>query len=243
MKLEIIGHRGSSYDAPENTVSSVKLAFEENADGVEIDVRMTFDNKIVGFHDENTSRLSVKNKKIANCTLEELKKIDIGVWKADKWKGTEISTLQEILDVTPSNKKVFIEFKCQESAFIELKNILGGLKENIVIVSFDRIILRASKNILPDIPVYWIQDLELDSYLTDWIFEQSKKDGINGFMFSESAIDSEIVKIANQEKLAIYSWTVNSPMIAKEFMDLGVTGIITDRPGWIRSQLKSCITL
>ena len=49
-------HRGESFNAPENTIQSIKLAWINNADGVEIDIRLTSDNKIVVIHDRNTRR-------------------------------------------------------------------------------------------------------------------------------------------------------------------------------------------
>ena len=54
--FSVIAHRGESYDAPENTMSSVRLAWERNADSVEIDIHLTMDNSIVVFHDSLKAR-------------------------------------------------------------------------------------------------------------------------------------------------------------------------------------------
>jgi len=53
---EIVGHRGASHDAPENTLPSVKLGFEQGADAVEVDVFATADGRIVAIHDPNCRR-------------------------------------------------------------------------------------------------------------------------------------------------------------------------------------------
>ena len=54
----IVAHRGASYAAPENTIPSFELAFNENADFVEADFWLTKDNEIVCIHDSNTKRVT-----------------------------------------------------------------------------------------------------------------------------------------------------------------------------------------
>jgi len=244
--MKIIGHRGASYNAPENTIASAKLAFENRADGIEIDIRMTGNNKIVVFHDENTSRLSSKSRKIATNTLEQLKTIDIGEWKGPQWKGTHIATLEEMLAEIPPKKKTLIEFKCDIGAIGELKKLLDVFNRNqdIAIVSFDLRTLKLAKQKIPEVDLYWIHDLpELDSYLTDWIIDKSLKEGIKGLMFSESTIDEDIIQAAQEVSLDVYSWTINSAVVARQFAKWGLNGIITDRPGWLRNQLKLTISM
>ena len=245
MKLEIIGHRGASAEAPENTIPSVKLAFEQGADGVEIDIKTTKDKKIIVFHDDNTSRISCKNEKIAKNTLEFLKFIDIGELKSDKWKQTYISTLEEMLSIVPDGKKVIIELKCEANVIHELKSILSNFnKINIVIASFNFKILNLSKKEIPNITTYWINDIsELDSYLIDWIIEKSKIENIDGLMMNVDSLSKDFVKLAQDENLKMYSWTVNSLSLVKQFSLWGLNGIITDKPGWIINQFKKTIAM
>ncbi len=69
---EIISHRGASFDAPENTLPAVKLAWEKNADAVEVDVHLTKDGKIVAIHDYNTKRTAELDKLVSEQTLASL---------------------------------------------------------------------------------------------------------------------------------------------------------------------------
>jgi glycerophosphoryl diester phosphodiesterase len=78
--FKIIAHRGSSYEAPENTIASAKLAIEENADALELDIHLTKDNQIVVIHDANIKRTSGINKNVKDLNLEQLKKYDFGFW-------------------------------------------------------------------------------------------------------------------------------------------------------------------
>src|SRR6478752_5983209 len=110
--VEIVGHRGASYDAPENTVASVKLAWEQKADAAEFDVYRTKDGKIVVIHDKDTKRTAGGvNKVVAESTLAELRALDVGKWKGEKYAGERIPTLAEVLATVPAGKKVFIEVK------------------------------------------------------------------------------------------------------------------------------------
>ncbi|MCH7827462.1 MAG: hypothetical protein IIC75_05760 [Bacteroidetes bacterium] len=74
----IIAHRGESYDAPENTLASVNLAWERGADAVEVDIRMTKDKNIVVIHDRTTKRTGGKNYKIKDSSYDELNNVNVG---------------------------------------------------------------------------------------------------------------------------------------------------------------------
>ncbi len=95
-KLLIIAHRGESYDAPENTLASINLAWKRDADAVEIDVQLTKDEKIVVIHDKTTLRTGGKYKRIASNNYDELLKIDIGKFKSTKWKNERIPLLDDV---------------------------------------------------------------------------------------------------------------------------------------------------
>ena len=73
--VEIIGHRGASHDAPENTLASIKLAWEQGADAAEFDVFLSKDGQIVVIHDKDTKRVAGVDKPVVQQTLEELRKL------------------------------------------------------------------------------------------------------------------------------------------------------------------------
>jgi glycerophosphoryl diester phosphodiesterase len=110
--VEIIGHRGASHDAPENTLASIRLAWKQNADASETDVHLTKDGQIVVIHDFNTRRVGGRNRKVVDQTLAELKQLDVGRWKGEQWAGERIPTLAEYLAAIPDGKRLLIEIKC-----------------------------------------------------------------------------------------------------------------------------------
>ena len=112
MGTDIIAHRGASFDAPENTLAAVQLAWKQNADAVEIDVQFSKDGHIVVIHDEDTRKTAGVRRKVSAQTLAELKALDIGAWKHKKWSGERIPTLAEAFAVIPADKRLFVEIKC-----------------------------------------------------------------------------------------------------------------------------------
>ena len=120
-----IAHRGESFIAPENTLAAIKLAWIHNADGVEIDVRLSKDNKIVVIHDANTRRTSGVSGKVKSLTLESLKKLDFGSWRGMKWVNERIPSLDEVLETIPRGKCVMIEIKSSTAILPLLKKLLN----------------------------------------------------------------------------------------------------------------------
>ena len=108
---EIFAHRGASGYAPENTLEAFRLAMEQGADGIELDVHLTKDGEVVVIHDETLNRTSDGQGKVRDYTLEELKKFSFHN-HIEKYKGVQIPTLKEVLDlVENSSMKVNIELK------------------------------------------------------------------------------------------------------------------------------------
>ena len=124
MSALIIAHRGESYDAPENTLASINLAWERGAEAVEIDVHLSKDNQVVVIHDPNTLRVSGIKKKIKNSTVADLKKLDVGSWKSAEFKNEKIPTLKEVLATVPQSKKLIIEIKSEFKILIFLRDFI-----------------------------------------------------------------------------------------------------------------------
>ncbi|RKY90200.1 MAG: glycerophosphodiester phosphodiesterase, partial [Ignavibacteriae bacterium] len=158
-KLLIIAHRGESYDAPENTLASINLAWKRDADAVEIDVQLTKDEKIVLTHDKTTLRTGGKYKRITRNNYDELLEIDIGKFKGTKWKNERIPLLDEVIDTIPGNKILFIKIKSDERIIKPLQNLIEQKNINpaqIKFIGFNIITMKVLKQKFPEIETYWI---------------------------------------------------------------------------------------
>lgn len=247
--VEIIGHRGASYDAPENTVASAKLGYQQKADGVELDVYLAKDNSLPVIHDATTKRTTGVDGKIKEMTLEEFKKLDAGTFKDKKFAGEKIPTLDEMLDTVPKGKKLVIEIKDKDLAIVP--PIIESLKrtkktsQDALFISFNYPVLAATKKALPDYIALYLASYKLDKETgkpkpdLDELIDQSKKAGFEGINLEQKwPIDAAFAKKVHAAGLKLYVWTVDDAVLAQKLVDAGVDGITTNRPGWMREQLK-----
>jgi glycerophosphoryl diester phosphodiesterase len=244
--IEIVGHRGASHDAPENTLPSVRLGFEQGADAVEVDVFATRDGRIVAIHDEDTARVAGVKLDVAKSTLAELKQLDVGAWKDSRWAGTTIPTLEEVLGLVPDGKRLLVEVKCEKSALPALDRVIeaSGKRSQVVLISFRYPLIRDSKKLMPDIPAYWVYGFSLRERAR-WgnpslggLMSRAEKAGLDGLdLEGEGPFDRDFVDSLRDKGMDLYTWTVNNPKRARELTEMGVRGITTDRPGYMRAQL------
>ncbi len=245
-RVEIIAHRGASYDAPENTLPAISLAWERNVDAVEIDIRLTADNAIVALHDPDLKRLAGIDRPLAECTLAETQTMDLGTWKGTEWAGTRIATLDQILPLIPDGKRMFIEIKCGPEIIPPLADHIraaGVAAEKIAFICFHPEPLLAAKVRMPEHQVYLLASLpgndagatEDEALLT--LAGKVKNAGFDGIDIYAEQVSCEPVRQVMQSGLQVYAWTVNDPDRAQALIDMGIQGITTDRPAWLRQKL------
>ncbi|HZI31523.1 MAG TPA: glycerophosphodiester phosphodiesterase family protein, partial [Candidatus Binatia bacterium] len=137
--MELIAHRGASYDAPENTLAAVNLAWQQNADAVEVDVHLSKDRKLVVIHDDNTRRTGGVDDKVSEQTLSKLRSLDVGCWKGKQWTGEKVPLLEEVLAAIPEGRRLFVELKCGSEGvrvFQQALGLSGRTPGPIVAISF-----------------------------------------------------------------------------------------------------------
>jgi glycerophosphoryl diester phosphodiesterase len=245
----IIGHRGASHDAPENTLAAFRLALEQGADGFEADFYLTADRQIVCFHDKDTERLCGKKLLVAQSRLDDLRALDVGSWKGPKWKAERMPTMDEVLAMVPAEKRIFIELKSGPEIVEPMARSIASSSladEQIVIISFDADAIAASKRRLPQIRAHWLSGYEeqKDGGLTptmDEVASTIQRIGADGFgskavpeHFDRKFVDH----LRDSGCREFHVWTVNEPDVARYYEQLGTWSITTDRPGWLREQLQ-----
>jgi glycerophosphoryl diester phosphodiesterase len=246
--VEIIGHRGASEDAPENTLASFRLAWKQNADAAETDVYLSKDGEIVVIHDANTRRVGGRDQKVVDQTLAELKQLDIGRWKGDQWAGERIPTLAELLEIIPQGKRLFIEIKCGPEIAPRLVQVLQAAKkrpEQTCLISFSYDVMQRVKKDLPALKCYWIVQLKRSRKTSAWsptlaeIIRKTKAAGLDGVDFGDApVIDRDFVAKVKKAGLGVYTWTVNSTNEADRLEQAGVNGITTNRPGVLKEYFQ-----
>jgi glycerophosphoryl diester phosphodiesterase len=128
-RVIVLGHRGYMSAYPENSLLAFRKAIEAGADGIELDVWLTRDGKVIVMHDESIDRTSNMSGNQKNMTVEELKKADIGM-------GERIPTLEEVFEALPKDALINIELKDTDAAGEVAKIVAQNGPERVMVSSF-----------------------------------------------------------------------------------------------------------
>jgi glycerophosphoryl diester phosphodiesterase len=230
--MKIIGHRGSSFMAPENTLAAFRLAVEEKADGVEFDVHKTRDGKVAVIHDDDASRTTGMKAPIRYVSMDELKLLDAGCWKGHEWRCETVPELSEVLGLLPENMLAFIEIKCGPEILPALVEIAPPLGPRALFVGFSLETMSLTKKQFPGCKVLWNLEKIPDTSEMIARVHGAGIDGV-GLGFGE-AINEELVKQFHAAGLELFVWTVDDVEQAKRMELLNVDYLATNRPGWVR---------
>ena len=243
----IVAHRGASADAPENSLESFKLAWEQGADFIEGDFFLTKDNKIICFHNKTTGQFTGQNLTIEKSNSKVLNNLKLYFKKLNK--TATMPLIDEVLATIPKGKGIFIEIKSENIEILKfLKKKIDESKlraDQIQIISFKEKILRASKIIIPEIKTQWLLSFKKCkkgkiNYTTNEIIKKLKDlkaDGVGSNYFHEVVTKSNISTLKKQ---GFYwnIWTVNDPKKAKFLKKIGIDFITTDKPAYIKQNIE-----
>ena len=259
-KVMIIAHRGARSLAPENSISAAKRAFENHADGWELDVAMSVDGELVVLHDDTLERTSnVKEVfpdrspwSVYDFTMDDLKKLDVGTWFVEsdpfeqiakgnisdqyvgEYQGEPIPTLREALIYTKDNNWW---------VNIEIKDASGTFADAIIVSDVVKLVeeLGVEDQVL-------ISSFDFDYLKQVKAINQSLPTGVlvNKIVMDPLALMKELdaqafhpgmkvtyekqVSLLLKEGYAVNVWTVNEESDMQKLIEMGVTGIITDFP-------------
>ena len=234
------GHRGASSDAPENTLASFALAREQGADGVELDVQRCGSGEVVVLHDESLGRTTGFAGLVTETPYAEIRKLDAGARKHEKYRGERVPLLSEVLASFPL--LVNVELKCERAddrgLTEETIRVIreARAEERVLLSSFNPLCLVRARRLAPRIPRALLFEKE-----QEWPLRSA----LAAPLVAAAALHPEHV-LATRERVrgwlrrgySVGCWTVDDPIAAERLWDSGVTGIITNRPGVMRARWK-----
>ena len=238
--MSVLSHRGASQQAHENTNASIIAAFDQSANGIEVDIMKTADNQIILHHDFDIKHQQKGNKYIADLTFEEIQGIQASQLAGDSLSELEmIPKLEDIFDNIPSDGLINLEIKTRRliaSGFeSELVKIIQDHKimDRVLISSFNPMVIRKIKKINKDIQTGLVWKTK-----DEWIFKRppllfsyiGRADAIHIEIHSAS---TELVDKCKRLGLKINMWTVNTKEEFKRAKLFGADGIITDEIKYI----------
>ena len=245
----IVAHRGASHDAPENTMAAFSLAWEQGADAIEGDFYLSKDGEIVCIHDADLKRTAGKDVTVAESTLAELRRYDVGSWKDKRFAAERIPTLAEVLAIVPEGKKILVEIKCGAEILPALEKAVDACKlniaEQVVIISFNNDVVIGCRHVLPELKVNWLTGFKLNEETHTWSptingvmtsLKETRATGL-GCMAEPTMVTPALVTQLRAAKLEFHCWTVDDVDLANYLCGLGIDSITTNRPGWLRAGL------
>jgi glycerophosphoryl diester phosphodiesterase len=241
----LVAHRGASHAAPENTLAAIQLAWREGADGVEADFHLTKDGEIIAMHDYDTLKTTGTKLVVADTPWPELKKLEAGAWKDEKYRGEPIPLLTQVLDAIPKDKYFLIEIKSGPETIPPLEKILREKAttlqpDHLLIISFNEEVIRAARRQIPHIEAHWISSMK---NFEDPAFEQQTANtladiGAQGFQFKyRPGLEPGWFAKYREKNLKLTSWVINDAAQAIDLISNRINFITTDRPGPLRAEI------
>ncbi len=245
-RFTIIAHRGASAYAPENTHSAFRMAIEMKAEMIELDVLLSKDGIPVVIHDEKLKRTSSGKGKVHDYTLSELKKLDMGKWFSDAFKGEPFPTLEEVLSYTKNTIAVNIEIKTEavtDNAFDgvveKTLNVVrkAGVEDQVVFSSFDYRVMRHLEVLAPDMPkAILYEKRQSKRKLPSELVKEYKVDAFN---CSYKQLSDKWVKDLTSHNIPFNIYTVDDESKMKELIQKGAAGIFSNKPDVLRRVVEN----
>jgi glycerophosphoryl diester phosphodiesterase len=238
----VLGHRGASADAPENTLAAFRLAMDQGADGVELDVWRCATGEVVVAHDEDLVRVGGSPLRIPDAPLAALRAVDVGAWKDRRFAGERIPLLSEVLEALPG-AIVNVELKGRGGRDLALAHAAAevvwraGAGGRVIVSSFDWRLVAGFRLSSPDVPV-------------GLLFEGTRlwrlRTAVGVRSLRPAAVHPDVALATDARihawtarGLAVNPWTVDDPGEAARLARAGAAAIITNVPGRIRAALRA----
>lgn len=239
----VIAHRGASAYAPENTLAAFQLAADQDADAIELDVDLTRDGHLVVMHDVTIDRTTDGHGRVADLTLEEIRRADAGLWKSVDFKGERVPLLEEVFEAVGQRLLINVEVKDRSLLGVGLEAQVVSLiqkhklVDRVIVSSFNPLALRRVKHcdkrlacgllIAPDLPFFL-----RDAWLAPLIPHLDARHPQHA-QISKAAVDGW-----HAQGLFVNAWTANQASTIRALIKAGVDGIIGDDPLLIQDVLK-----
>lgn len=230
----IFAHRGASAHAPENTIAAFELALAQEADAIELDVKLSADGYVIVHHDATVDRTTNGKGRVKDLSLAELKKLDAGSFFSEKYQGEKIPTLEEVFDAVGKRTFINVEltnYNTPRDHLVETVCMLvkkHQMQKRIIFSSFFASNLSKARHFLPDVPRGL---LALGGWMGIWARSF-------GFVFGKYQALHPYLRDTTQQQVSrvhrlnrrIHVWTVNKSEDMRRLFHWGVDGIFTDDP-------------
>lgn len=242
----IIGHRGASAVAPENTLAAFSRALEAGADGIEFDVRLSRDRVPVVIHDASLKRTAQIDQLVGELTASELQQCDVCSWfsplqtENKRYVGT-VPTLAQVFELfQQTNALLYLEIKSDEASATALAETVvheihkAQIADRVVVSSFDLDAVSLIKQIDSAISTAALFEPKLTRPLSTIrrlkMIDLAVEHRADEVALHHSLVSLRVAQKANQLGLTVVVWTVDDVAWIRRARRLGIKALITNNP-------------
>lgn len=244
----IIGHRGASAIAPENTLAAFTRAIQDGADGIEFDVRLSQDGVPVVIHDAKLARTGLMDGVVAQLSAEVLGTIDVGSWFTQRpnvrgvdFSNEKLPSLEQVFDLfVDSDALLYLEMKSERFEGKGLASEVAGairkhaIAQRVIVSSFDLSLVQAAKVIHPAIRTAALFEpkVSLPASLVwkNQLVELAKDCGADEICLHHTLAGRRLTEHARKSQLEVVVWTVDTAEWIERARSRGVKALITNDP-------------
>lgn len=250
----IIGHRGASAVAPENTLAAFSRALRDGADGIEFDVRLSRDRVPVVIHDASLKRTANLDRLVEELDASELQRCDVSSWfgpvQAEKKYAKTVPTLAQVFELfQQTDALLYLEMKSEAADATALvkavvSQIHGAqIAKRVVVSSFDLNAVSLVKQIDPTISTAALFEPKLSRPISTIrrlkMIDLAIEHRANEIALHHSLCSARVVQKAAEFGLPVVVWTVDDVKWIKQGQRLGLKALITNNPAVMIRHVKA----
>jgi glycerophosphoryl diester phosphodiesterase len=249
----VFAHQGGDEVWPGDTLYAFEQAVALGVDVLEMDAHITKDGVLVIIHDETVNRTTNGQGAVEDMTLAEVKQLDAAYWWTQddgatypyRGQGVTVPTLAEIFEAFPGYP-VNIEIKQTERSIAQpLCDLIRqyDMQDKTMIASFHNDRMEEFRQVCPEVATS-ADKAEVTTFVVlnyaflgalytphEFAFQVPEKD--SGILI----VRPGFIRGAHGRNLQVHIWTPNTPDELRKFIDMGVDGIMTDRPDILMEML------
>lgn len=241
-----VAHRGGSLLAPENTLAAFRTALTLSVDAIELDVQMSKDGHAIVFHDNTVEKLTDGEGNILDLDFAYLRSLNAAAHFSGGWPEPQrIPMLREVLDLARARTQVYIEIKAskQNSTYGRYPDIAetvvkeiraAGMLDNVLIMSFDLLILPLIKSLEPTLKTAAIISDDMwnpkSENALETLLQQASTLQVDWLNMDSDLFTPDMPEKAHKHGFKLGCWTVNTLEEMRRLAATGIDSITSDRP-------------
>lgn len=238
----IIGHRGASAIAPENTLAAFQQAIDDGADGIEFDVRLSRDNVPVVIHDASLKRTCLLNAAVSELTVAELQRVNAGAFFKSAQEPASfhpVPTLAQLFELfAHAEGLLYLEMKGEPVTDTLIKCVIEvidshDIARRVIVECFDHRAITSLKGLAPHLRTAALFESRIRQPANLFgrrVLAAALATNADELALHHTLVTDRLVLEAKDRGLDVVVWTVDETKWLERARRLGIKSLITNNP-------------